>query len=119
MPSATPAPAQPPTPESTATYCLPSGPRYGIGLPMIPDGAATDSHAVLPGPRPLLPTADRAPPPVLGLEPPAGPAAGLRHVHLAVRPSERIPAAVAVEVHPHLHRLRAARQDHEDVLVHA
>src|SRR5207248_2368390 len=25
-------------PESTATYCLPSGPRYVIGLPMIPDG---------------------------------------------------------------------------------
>ena len=38
MPSAMPAPAQPPTPESTATYCLPSGPRYVIGFPMMPDG---------------------------------------------------------------------------------
>src|SRR5881628_1892075 len=31
-------PAQPPIPESTATYCLPSGPLYVIGLPMMPDG---------------------------------------------------------------------------------
>src|SRR3954452_2770106 len=38
IPAATPIPAHPPIPERTATYCLPSGPRYVIGLPMIPDG---------------------------------------------------------------------------------
>ena len=34
---ATMAPAHPPTPDSTATYCLPSGPLYVIGWPMIPE----------------------------------------------------------------------------------
>src|SRR5688572_8830013 len=34
---ATIAPAHPPTPENTATYCLPSGPLYVIGCPMIPE----------------------------------------------------------------------------------
>src|SRR5207248_1472686 len=38
IPAATPMPAQPPIPERTATYCLPSGPRNVIGLPMIPEG---------------------------------------------------------------------------------
>src|SRR3954464_1219138 len=38
IPAATPMPAQPPIPDRTATYCLPSGPRYVIGLPMIPEG---------------------------------------------------------------------------------
>src|SRR2546430_9569894 len=47
MPSATPAPAQPPTPESTARYCLPSGPRYVIGLPMIPEGVL-NFHSSVP-----------------------------------------------------------------------
>src|SRR3712207_4010730 len=36
--AATPMPAQPPIPESTAMYCCPSGPLYVIGLPMMPDG---------------------------------------------------------------------------------
>src|SRR5205085_9192570 len=31
------APAQPPTPDKTATYCLPSGPRNVVGCPMIPE----------------------------------------------------------------------------------
>src|SRR3989442_1312068 len=38
MPRATPMPAQPPIPERTAMYCLPSGPVYVIGLPIMPDG---------------------------------------------------------------------------------
>src|SRR5215218_11350204 len=42
MPAATPIPAQPPMPESTATYCCPSGPLYVIGLPMMPDGVLYD-----------------------------------------------------------------------------
>src|SRR5207248_5017998 len=41
------APAQPPTPESTATYCLPSGPRNVVGLPMIPEGVL-NFHSSVP-----------------------------------------------------------------------
>src|SRR5206468_4747634 len=36
-PPETAAPDHPPTPESTATYCLPSGPLYVTGCPMMPD----------------------------------------------------------------------------------
>src|SRR5437660_5794070 len=36
-PPDTTAPAHPPTPESTATYCFPSGPLYVTGWPMIPE----------------------------------------------------------------------------------
>ena len=36
-PPATIAPAQPPTPDRMATYCLPSGPLYETGCPMIPE----------------------------------------------------------------------------------
>src|SRR5437868_14175083 len=36
-PPDTTAPAQPPTPERIATYCLPSGPLYVTGWPMIPE----------------------------------------------------------------------------------
>ena len=44
MPKAA-APAHPPTPESTAIYCLPSGPRYVIGWPIMPDPARNDQSS--------------------------------------------------------------------------
>src|SRR5436190_23448293 len=45
MLAATPMPDHPPMPESTATYCFPSGPTYVIGLPMIPDGVLNFHNA--------------------------------------------------------------------------
>src|SRR6186997_2875322 len=38
MSPATPIPDHPPIPDNTAIYCLPSGPVYVIGLPMMPEG---------------------------------------------------------------------------------
>src|SRR5437868_1078481 len=41
------APGQPPTPESTAMYCLPPGPRYVTGCAMIPE-PVRNCHNTLP-----------------------------------------------------------------------
>src|SRR3954469_12726944 len=40
-------PMSPPMPEYTATYCLPSGPRYVMGLPTTPE-PTLNFHSSLP-----------------------------------------------------------------------